>query len=99
MIRAAEFDISFQSHRVIGHHQRIHYFVKRKRTFFRQTPLKIITLENLLYRNIRRKPQKSGSIKLVHPARVEIDDGLFLVEQFEDLCFVSLRVGFDLFTR
>ena len=70
--------------------------MKRERTFFGQTFLKVIALENLFYRHVGRQAEETGRVEFVHPARIEIDYRFVRIEQFKDLRLVGFGVRVDL---
>ena len=80
-------------------HERVQQLVQRDGALFREPLLKVVAFENLFDGDVRGEPDEAVRAELVHPARVEINDGLFRVEQFEDLRLVCFSVRVYLLAR
>src|SRR5712691_4042153 len=73
--------------------------MQRERATLVQPLPEIVALQYLADRDVGGEAQQTGGAESVHPARVEVDNGLCRVQQFEDLLLIGFGVGADLFTR
>src|SRR3954462_14543228 len=96
MIRAAEFHIALQGHRVITLNERVQEFVDGN-GLVAFVPLgEIVSLQHARNSVTGGYLDEPRSLHIPEPARIEIDRGFLGIEDLEYLLLVSSGIRFDL---
>ena len=102
MVGAPQFDIRLQRHGIISLHERIQEFMNADRLLILEALMKIIPLHHARDPIVRGQLDEIPRCHGAHPSAVEFNQGLFLIENLEDLPLIGLgiilhlRLGEDL---
>ncbi len=99
LIRAAQFHVAVEHHRIVALRQRIQEFVHRNRRAVFQAFREIVAFQNAGHGILRAQADHVLELQLVEPLAIEADFGFARVQNFEDLSLVSLGVAIDIGAR
>ena len=92
LVGASQFDIGLQRHGIISLHERIQEFMNADRLLFLEALMKIIPLHHARDPIVRGQLDEVARCHGAHPSAVEFNQGLFLIENLEDLSLIGLGV-------
>ena len=99
LVVAAQLDVGFDHHRVVGLHDGVEELVQRDGHLALVALGEVVALEDARHGEVRAQLQQASQIKLADPIGVVRDLGLGRVENLHGLVHVGLRVGRDLRRR
>ena len=96
LVRASEFDIGFERHRIVALRDGIEQLVHGNRLLFLEALVEVFPLEHLRDRELCRQLYEAFVAKLAQPFAIEPHLGLVAVEDLEDLGLIGFGVLVDL---
>ena len=99
LIRSAEFHVGFQSDGVIAHREWIQELVHGDWLLFLKAIMKVVAFQQLRHCVFFSEADEIDGAEFREPSAVEVDHRFLMIENFEDLLFIGLRIAVDLFAR